>query len=236
MNFKTKIKSFLQRQLDYQKYEKKSFSQNGEDLIISTIFQMREIEKPSFLDVGANHPFEISNTFLIYLNGGRGYNIDANPKLLESFMRFRPEDVNLNLGVGSVDGVLDFYVFDYSGLSTFNQADAEVYQKLGKKLAKVIQIQVVRLNSIVEKYCNGVFPDLLSIDVEGMDFQIFNSLDFSRSKPKVICIETVEYSTDGRGKKEKELIELIHRSGFTIFADTYVNSIFVENEFWFGSK
>ena len=44
-------------------YEIKTFSQSGEDVIINFIFNnLLKIKKPTYLDVGAHHPFFLSNT------------------------------------------------------------------------------------------------------------------------------------------------------------------------------
>ena len=46
-----------------------SFSQCGEDLIVNYIFNLRGISLPSYLDIGANHPYFISNTALFHKKG-----------------------------------------------------------------------------------------------------------------------------------------------------------------------
>ena len=39
-------------------YDRKSFSQSGEDMIINFIFSARGIDKPSYMDIGANDPIK----------------------------------------------------------------------------------------------------------------------------------------------------------------------------------
>jgi hypothetical protein len=43
-------------------FTKVSFSQIGEDLIVDFIFQVRGIQKPTYIDIGAFHPEFLSNT------------------------------------------------------------------------------------------------------------------------------------------------------------------------------
>jgi hypothetical protein len=43
------------------KDHKISYSQCGEDILINYIFSLRGIVKPSYIDIGANHPFFINN-------------------------------------------------------------------------------------------------------------------------------------------------------------------------------
>ena len=83
----------------------RSYSQCGEDLLVQYIFNLRGIQKPSYIDIGANHPYFLSNTALFYEKGSRGINIEANPQLAENFKTHRPEDINLNIGIDSIDMV-----------------------------------------------------------------------------------------------------------------------------------
>ena len=74
---------------------KVSYSQKGEDLIIKHIFDGLGIVEPSYLDIGAHHPYHISNTALFYKNGSRGINIEPDPDLFVEINRVRKEDINL---------------------------------------------------------------------------------------------------------------------------------------------
>ena len=75
-----------------------TFPQEGEDLILSRMFDARS--KGFFVDVGAYHPFRFSNTFLFYCAGWRGINIDATPGSMIAFDKFRPGDTNIECFVG----------------------------------------------------------------------------------------------------------------------------------------
>lgn len=83
-----------------EKYSHKSFAQNGEDVLIFNLFQRLGYNKPSFIDIGAHHPYNISNTAVFHLNGCKGVNIEANPNLIEEFYKERPNDINICSGVG----------------------------------------------------------------------------------------------------------------------------------------
>jgi hypothetical protein len=221
---------------EFRKFQKSSYSQSGEDIIIDYIFNLRKISKPTYLDLGAHHPFSLNNTYLFYRRGARGVNIDANPELIELFAVHRPEDVNINLGVGEKTGELDFYVISESLLSTFSQEEAMMQLDHGFAITSKILMRIKSVSDIIDDYFGGVYPELVSIDVEGIDEMIVSSMSFKESKPKVICLETVEYTPDGTGKKRIDLIQMVINLGFTVYADTNINTIFVENEFWFNYK
>ena len=212
---------------------KKSYSQCGEDLLIQYIFTLRGIAKPSYLDIGANDPFFISNTALFYEKGSRGINIEANPQLAAKFAIARPQDINLNIGISDKEEELDFYIMQDDTLSTFSKTESDLMISKGKQLKKIKQIPLITIATVLDKYFKNKFPDFMSIDVEGMDFQILKSIDFTTSAPKVICVEAAEYSPVGAGMRRHEMIDFLVSKGYYEYANTNLNAIMVQSKFWF---
>jgi FkbM family methyltransferase len=210
-----------------------SFSQCGEDRIIKYAFNLRGVTIPSYIDIGAHHPLFISNTALFYEMGSRGINIEANPSLLADFKKLRVGDVNLNIGIGNREGEMDFYLMKDNSLSTFSKKEADFMIANGKELSEVKKVKLTTVTSILDKYNNGIFPDFMTLDVEGMDFEILQSIDFEKSFPKVICVEAAEYSPIGAGARRNEMIDFLVSKGYYEYANTNLNAIMVKNEFWF---
>ena len=233
------MKRYLTKFLNFSKestsnqYLKNSYSQCAEDLLVDYIFQLRGIQLPSYIDCGAHHPFFLSNTARFYEKGSRGINIEANSSLLQNFKMHRPEDININIGLSDKESELDFYIMKDETLSTFSKSEADYLIASGKELLEIAKVTVTTLSNILEKHCQGIFPDFLNIDIEGMDFQILNSLDFDQTYPKVICVESAEYSPIGAGARRNELIDLLVSKGYYEYANTNLNAIMVKNEFWF---
>ncbi|CAN5411234.1 hypothetical protein BH09BAC5_BH09BAC5_07130 [soil metagenome] len=215
-------------------YIRKSYSQCGEDLIIDFLFNQLGIEKPGYIDIGAHHPKYINNTYLFYLKGARGINIEPDPELFSKFLSSRDEDTNLNIGIGEKNGEADFYIMNEPSLNTFMLAEADKAgkEKEGYFVKEVKKIEMETLIEVINKYNKGKFPELLSIDVEGLDEQILKSIDYNSSVPKVMCVETLTFSTNGRGEKRNELIEFINSKGYMVYADTYINTIFVKEDIY----
>lgn len=219
--------------LKRNKFKKKSYAQSGEDLIIKYIFDCLNISTPTYLDIGAHHPFYLSNTALFYENGSVGVNIEPDPNLFINFKKFRKKDINLNIGVSDHENVLDFYIISTPTLNTFSKEEAEKYSIEGNyKILKTKKIKVDTLTSIIHNYCNGIFPDILSVDAEGVDELIIKSINFINNSPKVICIETISFSTKGRGIKNNMLIKYLTKNGYLVYADTNINTIFVRQDIW----
>ena len=212
---------------------KKSYSQCGEDLLIQYIFNLRGIQKPSYIDIGANDPFFLSNTAMFYETGCRGINIEANAGLAEKFNSQRPGDINLNIGIDSKEGELDFYIMQDNTLSTFSKEECDSMVAQGKLLGEIKKIKLTTIDAVLEKHFNNRFPDFMSIDVEGMDFQILRSIDYTKSSPKIICVEAAEYSPIGAGARRNELIDFLVSKNYYEYANTNLNAIMVRKDFWF---
>ena len=99
-------------------------------------------------------------------------------------------------------------------------------------IKSVEKINVRALSNVLNEFSNGIFPQFLSLDAEGIDELIIKQIDFDKNFPIVICIETISFSTSGNGVKNIELIKLIESKGYINYADTNINTIFVREIFW----
>lgn len=228
-NLTAKIKNHLPA----LKYKKLSYSQTGEDLIIRFIFDAIGIAKPSFIDIGAHHPFYLNNTAILSKSGSKGINIEPDPYLFSQFKRYRKNDINLNIGVGDKNEMIDFYIMNVKTLNTFSKQEADKYKEEGNYfIEKTIKVPTKTIQTILDDLGIIDFPHFLNIDAEGVDELIMNTIDFDSSYPIVICIETISFSNKKRGVKNNDLINLLTSKGYILFADTYINSILVHSNFW----
>lgn len=215
-----------------------SYSQNGEDLIIRDLFNRLKIATPNYLDIGANEPVFISNTYLLYTKKSKGVCIEPNLYLYKKFKHKRKKDICINAGV-AFDGKTeaDFYLFskEASGLGTFSKEEAEFWETKGNsvigkhKVEAIIKTPLVNINDIMEKYFSP-HPNFISLDVEGLDLQILQTINFEKFKPEVFCVETLGYENNDKEIKNTVLISFLERNGYFIFADTYINTIFCRKD------
>ena len=172
-----------------------SYAQCGEDAIVKQLFNVLEVEHPSYLDVGAYLPIACNNTYLFYSQGSRGVLVEPNLDLIPEIKARRPDDTVLNIGIGVSDrDAADYYCLTMPEWNTFDKDEAERASEKtrGKvKIEKVVKMSLVPINRIIEAHFRGKSPDFLSIDVESMDLAILRTLDFKRFRPKVICTETL---------------------------------------------
>ncbi len=196
-----------------------SYAQHGDDFMLVNLFELIGIERPSYLDLGAHHPLTISNTCLLYERGSRGVNVEANPYLMAAFDAERPHDINVNCGVGIKAGAAPFYMHsDKSGLNTFSHADTLLWVNN----FDVMTLPVMTLNDIVDKHCGGRFPNILLSDIEGLDYVVLYSADFSHSSPLVICVET-------RLNESRRMIEMLRTKSFSLYCRLGGNLFFVHD-------
>lgn len=207
-----------------------SYSQSGEDILLDQLLRaVLELKEIAYLDIGTNDPIKLNNTYLFYEAGFHGVCVEPDPSLCGNLQLVRPRDVCLNAGagLGSV-AAAPFYVFEENTMNTFSREESERYKTMGYKLARMLDIPLMPVNEIIEKHLpRGV--NLLSIDAEGLDFEILKSVDFSRFRPEAVCIETASHSTK---KKRPEIFEFMQSIKYLVFADTYINTIFVEQSVW----
>jgi FkbM family methyltransferase len=211
-----------------------SFAQAGEDMIADFIFRAIGLEQPTYLDIGAHHPTQLSNTHFFYAKGCRGVNVEPDPDLFAAFVDQRSDDINLNVGIGEGNvPALPFHVMSTRTLNTFSKAEATRYEETGlHRIVKVIDVPVVSINSVIAEYFDGRSPDLVSVDVEGLDFEIIKSLDLARYRPTVLCVETLTFSETREEKKIREIEEYLCARGYFVYGDTYINTLFVDRDKW----
>src|SRR5687767_12978486 len=102
---------------------KKSYSQSGEDMIVNFIFEQLGINLPTYLDIGAFHPYIISNTAFFYDKGCTGINIEPSPVNFKLFTKARKRDINLNIGISEKEQTIKYYNFEEPALNTFSETE-----------------------------------------------------------------------------------------------------------------
>ena len=86
-----------------------------------------------------------------------------------------------------------------------------------------IDVEMITIDDVLKE---RDFPDLLSIDIESMDYEVLASINYKNSSPKVICAEC-PIGTDDAAKIRKLLID----NGYFFYVRTGGNAIFLRDEF-----
>jgi len=209
-------------------YAVKSYSQEGEDMVLQRIFS--EKQQGFYIDVGAHHPRRFSNTYNFYRRGWKGINVEPNPDCVEAFRSERSRDINLQLGVSDHVGTLTYYMFNDPALNSFDadltasRVASTPFKLVGKK-----EIAVEKLDAILKKHLpKGTVIDFLSIDVEGLDMAVLHSNDWSLFRPRYVLAESLNTSVEEALRGEIYLF--MKMRGYELFAKTYNTLIFRDKE------
>jgi FkbM family methyltransferase len=188
-----------------------SFSQFGEDLIVSTILAERGVSRGIYVDVGAYHPQMFSNTLLLRKQGFRGVNIDMSPRKISHFQRERPEDWNVCAAVS--DGVYSFETVD-AGETTeaIKLVDAFDGSRYTTPLADILAKSPYADKPI----------DYLNIDCEGHDYSVLRSIPLETYRPIVITIEAFDAA---RGQATRQYLEA---AGYELRAIAGLTQVFAK--------
>jgi FkbM family methyltransferase len=212
---------------------KKSFSQCGEDLIVDFVFMWLGMTDIRYLDIGANHPRWLNNTYFFYANGGKGVLVEPDPELCRFLSEDRPRDRCLNVAIG-VDGrpSATMYVMTSRTLSTLSPVQAADYESYGReKVERTIDVAQRDINDVLAREFERS-PNFVSLDVEGLDLAILKQWDFDRFRPEVFCIETLTFTQNGTERKLSDIVDFMKSKRYFVYADTYINTVFVSAAAW----
>lgn len=193
-------------------------------MMLANIFDLIGVKKGTYLDLGAHHPDNISNTALLYSKGWRGLNVDANPHVEKLFKEKRPEDKFLRVGVGGKMETRDFLMFhEHSGRNTFSKEESESWG--GPPVWKKVPTEIVTLPYIIDMHLGGAWPNLINMDIEGLDVEVLESLAVPIDGPDVWCIEC-------RPEQESTMKDILTAmSNYFCLCKMGVNLVFVRDEF-----
>jgi len=208
---------------------RRSFAQQGEDLILyNLLWHDLKIQAPSYLDIGAGDPVLSNNTYALYLTGSRGVLVEPNPVLVRKLKAVRPGDVVVACGVGLREPTdADYFVIRGRWpLNTFSREAVAEYRRQSAKdpVENVLKMPLVPINRLIAD-CFGGAPDLLSIDIEGMDLAVLRTVDFRAHRPAAICAETKK---PGMSHDSTPVARLLRGKGYLACAGSLYNTIFVD--------
>jgi FkbM family methyltransferase len=185
---------------------------------------LRRLMPPDFprivVDVGANDGFYGSNSFPFVVRGWRSILVEPHPKVfakLQKLHHARPNATCLNLACAEKSGTFPLYV------GNDGEAPSTSTLSLDPELLKLrtkgtIMVRVERLTDVLA--AQQIQPDfgLLTVDVEGMDLEVLQGLDFSRWRPRIIITEDYPPKLPAKA-------ELLKKNGYQLQTQVGVNSI-----------
>jgi hypothetical protein len=200
------------------------YGQNSED---SILVKYLPEGNGRYLDVGSGWPVRGSNSYYFYKRGWNGLTIDPIDQNILLQKIFRPRDHQIRALIGIAHGEADFYRFEPYEYSTSNvQVAKDIIQLKQARLVNVERYSIMRLDSLNLKALPSE-PTLLSIDVEGKDFDVLLSINWNEYLPRVICIET----WSNHSEYKIEINSLLKERGYLLKEEISLSNIYVHNSY-----
>jgi hypothetical protein len=163
------------------------------------------------------------------LKGARGVLVEPNVDLCAKLRAIRPDDRTLAAGIGvAAVREADYFVMSEPSWNTFSKQEADHQVEVTKgrvKIKQVIKMPLLNINDVMAEHFEGA-PAFLSIDAEGLHLAILKTIDFSRFRPKVICVETL---VSGTRSTIPEIPAFMETQGYVGRGQTFVNTLFVDS-------
>ncbi len=164
-----------------RKQSRTYYSQFGEDAVLKELIRKHD-NKGTYLDIGCYHPRKHSNTYFLYKMGWSGMLVDVEKAKLIACKLVRPRDKTYLCAVSN----------DKGNVPVFAPKKYSVFTSLIKLSDEFKEIGTINQNTITEIIDNNLYgncPAVLSIDIEGKDYEAIKGIDFKKYSPKFILIE-----------------------------------------------
>jgi FkbM family methyltransferase len=194
------------------------YSQNEEEKYILEIFKGKRDGR--FLDIGAYHPFDLSNTRALYELGWSGVMVEPSPGPFMTLLREYGKDSRIELvqaSVGLNHGTTSMFATD-AAVST---SSLESYRKWEKEedFYGKFWSPLLTMENLWNQF--GAF-NFVNIDAEGISIELFFHVPFGAMQPMAVCVEH-------NGERLIELGAHAQKYGYRQIYICQENSIFVRS-------
>jgi len=205
-------------------------SQYGEDIFLAEFFDFKS--SGFFIEIGAYDGVFLSNTYVFERLGWKGILVEPLPEKYRECVLNRPNSIVINAAVGNgstqtteITHVIGVYPSTNETLSThsFVNGSPERIERCMNLGAKFESFTVpYRSFDDIAVECGMAMStsiDLLSIDCEGMDFEVLKSINFDIWRPRLILIESTGY----------KVVEYLQKFGYCPALRIVGNTVFAQN-------
>jgi FkbM family methyltransferase len=158
----------------------RSYAQHGEESALQALLPRRPSAEVTYIDVGANQPTRLSNTYWLYRQGYSGIAVEPDPLLAALWRSIRPRDLFLCAGCGETPGVTSFGVARASVNSSTQLA--------GSEAVRIIPVPITTVDQVAQLK-PGVPVVLLSVDVEGLECGVLRGASMTLPRTAIALIE-----------------------------------------------
>jgi len=201
------------------------YSQYGEGKVINHYFNNKQ---GVCVSLGENDGKTLSNVLGLIESGFIAYLVEPSEEAFSKLKELHKDNSNVksfNFAIGSFDGETTFYHSgthlnkgDISLLSTINKDELERWGNTCEFTETKVPIK--KWETFTE-LANIKDIDFISIDCEGVDFEILKQINFNKHNVKMVCVEYNNINSD-----MYEQLMSIH--GYKLHYKNVCNLIFVK--------
>lgn len=169
------------------------YSQNDEEEVILNIFGYRT---GTLLDIGANDGKTLSNSLALIERGWKAMLVEPDPfayKKMVALHKGNNSVLSANFAIGKQNGEQKFYSSgshlsgeDTGLLSTLIESETHRWGSSTEFIETIVK--VVDWNTFYDYSIHKKF-DFVTIDAEGMDYDILTAIDFDKAATTAVCVE-----------------------------------------------
>jgi FkbM family methyltransferase len=215
--------------------KKRSFAQAGEDLKVEEL--VRDVKW--FVDIGANDGITASNTFYFALKGAHGVCFEPVAETytkLRWLYLFNPRVHTIRCGISNEDRTAEIIAADF--LSFLPETEDGSHVSVGSSAIDRACKQEIVLKRFEEAIDGLGLPaqcDLLSVDVEGHELNVLESIPFDRYLFRSVVIEThlFDSSTGTYKWRHRDLAaidQLLAKYGYSPVHHSWLNTIYLPSK------
>lgn len=194
------------------------------------------IDDGLYVEIGAFDGVSHSNTLGLARRGWSGILAEPHPlaaaKLRKNYASY-PKIAIEQVAVGKKDGEI-VHLSNAGTLSSTSTDLIEHYKRLpwasGAVLEGGQEVESMRLDTLLEKHGPNRL-DLLVVDVEGSERDVFSGFDIDRWKPQMVIVELTENHPDFHSFRQGDArvyLDILEAEYVPVFKDS-VNTVFVES-------
>jgi FkbM family methyltransferase len=205
------------------------YGQNKEDEIINNLIVSKYGSdfKGNILDLGANDGITLSNSRYFIENGWSAVLVEAGKLPYEKLMTtILPKTIAINSAIGNQNGYLTFYESnnllnsdDVGLVSSLVEDETQRWRNAGIGFSEY-QVECFTWESFRDKFhLKSQNFDIISIDIEGMDYDVLTQMNLTELDCKVLCVEF-------NGKEMNKYVEFADKHGMKFVHQNAENLIF----------
>jgi FkbM family methyltransferase len=205
------------------------YTQNNEEQIFLDYFKNDNPADLCLLDIGANDGKTFSNSLRLIENGWSAILLEPSPKAFQKLSNLHNSNLKVTcypLAISNTNGK----VILRESSSLITQDDIALVSSLKQEetfkwMQSNVRFQEVEVMSMDFPSFYDVCPkkkfDLISIDVEGFDYDVLSQIDLNLVGCKCLCVEF-------NGKNKDIFVNYVQKFGLKLISENPENLIFVK--------